>query len=260
MRRLAVAVAVLVGAAFPGQASAQFGGPIFPPSQEDYGPGITVSGVGFAPVGARDRTAARAMGDARRRAEAIASELGVALGQVRAAELSAPFDPRPEACGGRPTRRCSPLDAVSVEATFAIAGGPADSDGAREVKGSGIANAPSDPARKTSPAIRRALRGARLAATPDAAAAGRANAQSAASASGMALGQLFSVVEPVQFYGYEPLLGAFGAGQFCGIVRRSIFRPDPETHRIRRVGVIRKRRCYSPGTVTARLEATYVGG
>src|SRR5215211_6849702 len=134
MRRLAVAVAVLVGAAFPGQASAQFGGPIFPPSQEDYGPGITVSGVGFAPVGARDRTAARAMGDARRRAEAIASELGVALGQVRAAELSAPFDPRPEACGGRPTRRCSPLDAVSVEATFAIAGGPTDSDGAREVK------------------------------------------------------------------------------------------------------------------------------
>src|SRR4029453_6831303 len=47
MRRLAVAVALLAGAAFPAQASAQFGGPFFPPSQEDYGPGITVSGVGF---------------------------------------------------------------------------------------------------------------------------------------------------------------------------------------------------------------------
>lgn len=260
MRRVALTVAVLAGAVFPGQASAQFAVPFFPPSQEDYGPGITVSGVGFAPVGSRDRTAARAMGDARRRAEAIASQLGVALGEVRATELSAPFDPRPDACGGRPTRRCGPLDAVSVEATFAIVGGPTDSEGAREVKGTGIDNAPNEPPRRNSPAIRRSLRHARLEATPDAAEAGRANAQSAATASGMELGPLFSVLEPANFYGYQPLLGAFGAGRFCGIVRRSIFRPDPDTHRIRRVRTISKRRCYSPRNVTVLLEVTYLGG
>ena len=259
MRRLVVAVALLVGAAFPGEASAQFGGPFFPPSQEDYGPGITVSGVGFAPVGSRDRTAARAMGDARRRAEAIASALGVTIGEVRYAELTAPFDPRPSACGGRPTRRCSPLDAVNIEATFAIVGGPTDSEGAREIEGTGIANAPSEPAQRKSPAIRRSLRAARLEATPAAAEAARANAQSAATASGMALGQLFSVVEPANFYGYQPLLGAFGAGRFCGVIRRAIFRPDPETHRIRRVRTVTKRRCYSPRSVPVILELTYLG-
>ena len=259
MRRLVVAVALLAGAAFPGGASAQFGGPFFPPSQEDYGPGITVSGVGFAPVGSRDRTAARAMGDARRRAEAIASALGVSVGEVRYAELTAPFDPRPSACGGRPTRRCSPLDAVNIEATFAIVGGPTDSEGAREIEGTGIANAPSEPAQRKSPAIRRSLRAARLEATPAAAEAARANAQSAATASGMGLGQLFSVVEPANIYGYQPLLGAFGAGRFCGVIRRAIFRPDPETHQIRRVRTVTRRRCYSPRSVPVSLELTYLG-
>jgi hypothetical protein len=259
MRRLAVAVAVLVGVALPAQASAQFPGPFFPPSQEDYGPGITVSGVGFAPIGSRDGTTARAMGDARRRAEAIAEELGVAIGEVRAAELTAPFEPRPD-CGERRTRRCAPLDAVNVEATFAIVGGPSDSEGAREFEGTGFGTAPSEPARKTSPAIRRALRAARLAATPAAAGAAGANARSAATASGAQVGPLFSVVEPADFYGYQPLLGTFGPGQFCGIVRRAIFRPDPETHRIRLVRRIRKRRCFSPRTTGVRLEVTYLGG
>jgi len=244
--------------AFPAQASAQFAGPFFPPSQEDYGPGITVAGVGFAPLGARDRTTARAMGDARRRAEAIADALGVALGDVRAAEVSTPFEPRPE-CGDRRTRRCAPLDAVSVEATFAIVGGATDAEGAREFEGTGVGIAPNEPARRTSPAIRRSLRASRLAATPGAAETARANARSAASASGVPLGQLFSVVER-NFYGYEPLLGAFGPGQFCGIVRRTIFRPDPETGRIRPVRRIKKRRCFSPRTTVVRLEATYLGG
>lgn len=199
------------------------------------------------------------MGDARRRAESIASALGVSIGEVRAAELTAPFDPRPDACGGRPTRRCSPLDAVNIEATFAIVGGPTDSEGAHEIEGTGIAGAPSEPARRTSPAIRRSLRAARLEATPEAAEAGRANAQAAATASGMGLGQLFSVVEPANFYGYQPLLGAFGAGRFCGLVRRGIYRRDPETNRIRRVRTVITRRCYSPRNVGVSLELTYLG-
>jgi hypothetical protein len=258
MRRCAVAAAALVGLALPAPASAQFVGPIFPPSQEDYGPGITVSGVGFAPLGARDRTTARALGDARRRAQAIAGALGAGLGDVRAAEVSTPFEPRPD-CGDRRTRRCAPLDAVGIEATFEIVGGGADSDGAREFKGTGIGTARSEPARRNSPAIRRSLRAARLAATPGAAEAARANAQAAATASGVQLGQLFSVVEP-DLYGYQPLLGTFGPGQFCGIVRRTIYRPDPETGRVRPVRRIKQRRCYSPRSTSVRLEITYLAG
>jgi hypothetical protein len=86
--RLALAVGILL-AFFPAPAFAQFGVPFFPsvPS-EDYGPGITVSGNGFAPLGeqARDRATARAVGDARRRAEAIAAALDVSLGGVSAVE------------------------------------------------------------------------------------------------------------------------------------------------------------------------------
>jgi hypothetical protein len=257
--RPALIAAVLLLTAFAPQAYAQ-SIPFFPPSpEEDYGPGITVSGIGFAPIGARDRTTARAMGDARRRAQAIAVALGVSLGQLRQAEVSTPFEPRP-ACGERHTRRCAPLDAVTIETTFAIAGGPTDSEGARELKGTGVGSAASVAPRKTSPAIRHTLRAARLTATPVAAEGARANARSAATASGVPLGQLFSVVEPANVYGYEPLLGVFGPGQFCGIVRRTIFRPDPETGEGRIVRRIRKRRCFSPRSTAVRLEATYLGG
>ncbi len=260
MPRLALAVVILL-AAFPAPALAQFGGPFFPslPS-EDYGPGITVSGVGFAPLGerARDRATARAVGDARRRAESIATALSVSLGGLSAVEVSAPFDPRPT-CRDPRSARCAPLDAVTVETTFAIAGGPDSTEGSREVTGTGVGTSPVEAARKTSPAIRRALRAARLAATPGAAEAARANAQAAAGATGVTLGPLFSIVEPADFYGYEPLLGAFGPGRFCAIVRTVIFRRDPETGEGRIVRRIRKRRCYSPRTTAVRLEATYLG-
>jgi hypothetical protein len=144
----------------------------FPQPPEDYGPGITVSGAGFAPLGHRDRATARAVGDARRRAAAIATALGVSTGEARYIELSTPFDPRP-ACRNRTTGRCAPFDALSAVVTFAIAGGPSDDDGAREVEGSGTASAPVAVDRRTSPAIRSAFRSTRLAITPDAATAAR---------------------------------------------------------------------------------------
>jgi len=259
MARLAAAVAILL-AVLPAPAYAQFGGPIFPsvPS-EDYGPGITVSGIGFAPLGerARDRATARAVGDARRRAESIATALGVSLAGLNAVEVNAPFDPRPT-CRDPRSPRCAPLDAVTVETTFAIAGGPASSEEAREITGTGVGSVPVEAARKTSPAIRGALRAARLAATPGAAEAARANARSAATATGVTLGPLFSVIEPANVYGYEPLLGVFGPGQFCGIVRRTIFQGGSGGERtVRRVS---RRRCFSPKTTAVRLEATYLGG
>jgi hypothetical protein len=97
MVRLALLTA-LVLAAFPGQALARPFGP-FPPVQEEYGRGITVSGIGYSRVtmparvteesaqqavdAARPRSAARGMADARRRAEAIGAR--GALGSCAAA-------------------------------------------------------------------------------------------------------------------------------------------------------------------------------
>lgn len=168
MSRLALAAAAVAFLALPAPALAQgYYGP-FQPQTEDYGPGITVSGAGFAPLGHRDRTVARAVGDARRRAEAIAAELGVTVGEARAVELSTPFDPRP-ACVHRHSGRCAPLDALSAVVTFAIAGGPTSDDDAREVEGSGSAFDRVEVEHQTSPAIRRAYRATRLAVTPDAA-------------------------------------------------------------------------------------------
>jgi hypothetical protein len=259
MSHLAIAAAAIAFLAVPAPALAQgFYGP-FQPQTEDYGAGITVSGSGFAPLGHRDRAVARAVGDARRRAEAIAAELGVSAGEARAVELSTPFDPRP-ACVNRHTGRCAPLDALSAVVTFAIAGGPTSDDDAREVEGSGSVFDRVEAKRQTSPAIRRAFRATRLGMTPAAARAARDNAEAAAGASGIPLGQLFSVVEPTAAaYGYDPTLGNFGPGQFCGLVRRVFGRRDPDTgefHVIRRKPV---RRCYRP-RVTVRLDVTYLGG
>jgi hypothetical protein len=257
MRRLALA-AVVLAALFPGEASAQFFAPFQVPS-EDYGPGITVSGAGFAPVGQRDRATARAVGDARRRAEAVAGALDVGLGQLRTVEVSTPFEPRRE-CTNPQSPRCSKLDAISVETTFAIAGGPTSDEDARELTGIGIGQAPVEAARRTSPSIRRALRSGRLAATPTAAEAAAANARAAASATGTPVGPLFSVVESASFYGYDPVLGTFAPGRFCGVVTRSIFGGGSEGGRPRVVRRIRKRRCFKPRSATVRLEVTYLGG
>jgi hypothetical protein len=258
MSRLVLAAAAIAFLVTPAPALAQgFYGPFQP--QEDYGPGITVSGSGFAPLGHRDRATARAVGDARRRAEAIAAELGVSVGEARAAELSTPFDPRP-ACVHRHTGRCAQLDAVSAVVTFAIAGGPTSDDGAREVEGTGNALDRVEVERQTSPAIRGALRAMRLDLSPAAARVARSNAEAAAGASGIPLGQLFSVVEPsAAVYGYDPTLGNFGPGQFCAMVRRVTGHRDPETgefHLIRHKPV---RRCNKP-RVAVQLEVTYLGG
>ena len=258
MSRLALAAsAVAFLALFPAPALAQFYGP-FPPPAEDYGAGITVSGAGFAPLGHRDRATARAVGDARRRAEAIATALGVSAGEARAIELITPFDPRP-ACVNRHTRRCAPMDAVSAVVTFAIVGGPTSDEDAREVEGTGTAFSRIQVERQTSPAIRHAFRATRLAVTPDAARTARANAEAAGSAAGIELGQLFSVVEPsTAGYGYDPSLGSFGPGQFCGTIRRVIGRRDPDTGKFRIIRRERIRRCYKPAAAV-RLNLTYLG-
>ena len=132
MMRVALLTALML-AILPAPALAQgpfFFGPFAPP-QEDYGPGISVGGAGLARVTApaqlteesvseavdavRPRAVARAVGDARRRAEAIAGALGLSLGSAEAVELGGGF-PEREPC--RSSRRtlsrneimgCSPL-------------------------------------------------------------------------------------------------------------------------------------------------------
>ena len=114
--------------------------------------------------------------------------------------------------------------------------------------------------RETSPAIRHAYRATRLAVTPEAARAARANAEAAGAATGIPLGQLFSVVEPsAAVYGYDPTLGNFGPGQFCGLVRRVFARRDPETGEFHVIRRKRVRRCYKP-SAAVQLELTYLGG
>jgi uncharacterized protein YggE len=271
----AILLAALVVAAMPGQALAS--GP-FGQVEEDYGPGITVVGAGLARVSppsqfteesveraveaARPRAVARAVADARRRAEAIAGAVGVSLGGVHAVELGAGFPQRQPCRRSRRTRelRCvvPPFTSSSATVTFEIVGGASSTEGWRELSASATASAPVEFERRTSPAIRRALSAARLAATPEAARAARESVELAAQASGLRLGPLFSIVEQTNPYGYDTVLGAFAPGTFCGTVRRGVVRRDPETGLRRVVGRRRVRRCFAPRTFQVSLEATYV--
>jgi Protein of unknown function (DUF541) len=272
-------VAALVLAAFPGQAVAQGGyyGP-FGPQEEDYGPGVTVSGAGLARVKApsrltedsvgqavataRNRAVSRAVADARKRAEGIASAVGISLGSAHAVELNPGFQER-EPC--RRSRRTQKLRCVvpsftssSATVTFEIAGGATSDEGARELSASGLGRALVDAKRRTSPAIRHGLFAARNVATPEAAKAARANVELAAQGSGLSLGQPFSIVEQASPYGYDTLLGAFAPGIFCGTVTRGIIRRDPETGERRLVGRKRVRRCFAPRSLQVTVEATYL--
>ncbi len=272
-------VAALVLAAVPGQALAQgeYYGP-FGPQQEEYGPGVTVSGAGLARVKApsrvteesvgqavataRRRAVSRAVADARRRSEGIASAVGISLGPAHAVELNPGFREREPCRRSRRTGeiRCSvpAFTSASATVTFEMAGGAATDEGARELSASGSESVVVGAKRRTSPAIRHALFVARDAATPEAAKEARANVELAAEGAGLTLGQPFSFVEPQSPYGYDRLLGAFAPGVFCGTVTRRIFRRDPETGTPQLVSRRRVRRCYSPRSLPVTLEATYL--
>jgi hypothetical protein len=223
---------------------------------------LTEDSVEQAVRAARSEAISHAVADARQRAEGIASATGIALGSAHAVELNPGFRER-EPC--RRSRRTKKLRCVvpaftsaSATVTFDIVGGATSDEGARELSASGTASGAVDAKRETSPAIRRALFAARDDATPEAAKEARANVELAAQASGLALGQPFSIVEQAQPYGYNALLGAFAPGIFCGTVTRGIVRRDPETGRSRLVGRRRVRRCFSPRRLQVTVEATYL--
>lgn len=228
-------------------------------------PGVTVTGIGFAP--ANVDAVSRAVHDARQRAAAIASALRLALGGVEAVELPelTQFG-TPVACRGRGRRApgCRPpaQAAAAATVTFAIVGGASGEESARTVTAYGTADASVEPRNGSrSRSIKRAILTARREVTPEAATAGRRNARIAAEAAGLRLGAIVSVAEAVPFYYgtsfYDVALGSFGPGQFCGIVRRPVVRRDPETGVARVVRRVPQRRCFAPTSYSLQFEVRY---
>jgi hypothetical protein len=219
-------------------------------------PGITVTGIGFAPATATaDATADAvdaAVRDARSRAAAIARALGLGLGPTEGIEL-----PQLAQFGESPS---PPVAAATV--TYAILGGGSGEGSARFVLASGAASARVRPRdRKRSRSIKSAVLSVRRAVTPRAATAARRNAEVAAEAAGLSLGTIVSVSEaPPIYYGsafYDGALGSFDPGRFCGIVRKPILRRNPETGANEVVRRVPRRRCFFPTSYGVRMEVRY---
>ncbi|MEZ5078689.1 MAG: hypothetical protein R2725_14755 [Solirubrobacterales bacterium] len=257
----------------------------------DPSPGITVTGIGFAPIGASassgvspasgseqmkrlldaaDPTAVkRAVRDARHRSREVARMLGLEVDsptEVELREISQFGQPR--ACGRRdgPNCREEKITAAAVTMTFAIVGGADDSTASSAVSAHGVASLavkPSDP--KRSRPIRRAVLAARRTATPKAALMARREAGTAARSAGLTLGSVVSVSEsePAFYFGpsfYDAALGSFGPGRFCGFVRRPVFKRDPQTGARRVVRRVRRWSCRVPRTYIVSLEIAYEAG
>lgn len=279
VRSTAVAVIALGLLTVPGAAL----GKVFPGGEGEAPPGVTISGTGFAGVAAPDRLSeasiqraidaaqpravTRALRSARQRATAIADAAGIELGQLVKLEIEdafAQFGLSRRHCRGprreRPARcRVPPVTAATATVTFSIVNGAQGSDGP-EVQAYGSASAPTEPDNARSDrSIRQALDAARAAVTPRAAKAARRSVETAARSAGLTVGGVISIAEQRQPYPYfyDVTLGSFGPGQFCGIVRRTIFGRDPETGRPRPLRRVRDRRCHFPRIFDLRLEATY---
>jgi uncharacterized protein YggE len=274
-RRIAVTALGLL--LVPGAALAQFA-----PVEEEAGPGITITGAGFAHVAAPSRLSdlsiqdaidaaqpiavTHAVGDARERAEAIARAAGARLGPVDQVELQDAFpqfrQSQSHCRRSRRTRRLRcrvpPLTAAAATVTFSIAGGAQGSEDARKVKAYGAASIPVEPKNpRGNASIRRAFLAARLAVIPEATAAARRNVETAARSAGLTLGGIVSISEQAEPYFYDAALGSFGPGQYCRVIRLPITRRDPQTGRRRVVRRVRRRRCFFPRTLRLRFEATY---
>jgi hypothetical protein len=236
----------------------------FPPEGADQAPpGVTVTGLGFAPA---QRGAARqAVRDARRRALAIASTLGLELGEAKGIELPDlnQFGLRRPCRTGRQPSRCRPGPrAAAATVTFAIAGGSSGESDARWVEASGTASSPVRPRdRSSSRSIKRAALAVRRDLAPQATAVARNQARTAAAAAGLRLGAIVSISEVASYYYgpsfYDAALGSFGPGRFCGIVRQPIIRRDPETGIPKVVRRVPRRRCFIPTPYSVKFEVRY---
>jgi hypothetical protein len=254
-----VAAAALLSLLVPVNAGAK--GPFESGDSEEL-PGVTVTGIGFAPAEAE--AAERAVRDARQRATSIARVLGLELGDVEAVEL-------PEltqfgfsrSCPGQGPRGCRRLPAAAAATvTYGIVGGGSGEGAARSIRAHGAAStAVESNDRSRNRSIRRAILAARREIAPRAAVAARRSVARAASAADLRLGAIVSVAEAEPYYYgtsfYDAALGSFGPGRFCGIVKRPIVRTDPETGVRKVVRRVRSRRCFVPSPYGVQFTVEY---
>jgi hypothetical protein len=274
--RLGLLTVVALALSLPASAHAQgvpFG-PFVP--QEDYPPGVTVTGGGLARVAAPKRLSddsievaldaarpvavGRAVRDARRRAASVARGEGIVIGAVRKADLRQLFFERGHHCrSARPTRCKVPaFVGASATVTFEIVGGAEPDEDARTLEAYGsffVPVEPADPLEERS--IRRALLSARDTATPAAAARARSQVDAAASAAGVSVGTVVSIAEQASYYP-DAALGTVGPRRYCRVLRhRRFLGVDRRTGRPRIERGPPRRRCLFPHRLSVTIEATY---
>jgi hypothetical protein len=274
--RPGVLTLVLVALSLPASARAQ-GVPFVPfVPQEDYPPGITVTGGGLARVAAPKRLSddsiqlaldaarpvavGRGVRDARRRAASIARSGGLAIGAARKVELRQLFFERGRFCrSARPVRCKVPaFVAASATVTFEIVGGAEAEEDARTLEAYGSVFVPVEPSEPSDePSIRKALLSARDTATPAAAARARSQIDAAASAAGASVGTVVSIAEQASYYP-DASLGTVGPRRYCRLVRhRRFLGVDRRTGRPRIEREPPRRRCFFPRRLSVSIEATY---
>lgn len=259
-------------------ATARSKGPVVPPDEGPDPRGLTVTGNGLAYVdaparrneasiraavdAARPHAMTRAVEEATRRAQLVATAAGLTLGAPQAVtehEQAAEFGfPESDHCiRGRNPRCMVPLfSTVTVSVTFETAQTTAATPAGRALVSSGVARARVRPRdRRSSASIRRAMTIARDAAAPDALREALADADRMAQATGATRGTLLAVAERPRPY-EDGFGGSFGAGRFCGMVHRAIVRRDPATGRRRVVRRVRQRRCFHSPTATSVFRVT----
>lgn len=239
------------------------------PGTADAPAGITVTGIGFA--GTEASAADQAIRDATDRAATVAATFGVEIGTIERIEMPelTQFTRFSENCKRADNRRATVCrrKAAAAIVTFGIRGGATgDVEAMRTVAAEATASVSVE--RRDRPSdkwIKRAIATAREEALKSATAAARQNARTAAAAADLKLGPIVSVAEtapspsllPFLELGFrDPLLGFFGPGTYCGIVRRATLRRDPETGK-RRIVRVKRRRCVIPSAYETQMEVRY---
>lgn len=284
--RVIVVSAMLLLAA----AAADAKGPVGERSDTPDPRGLTMGGGGLARVtpprrlsdetirrtvaAARPTAVSRAVNEARRRAAGLARVAGLTLGDMVAveaqqsqAERFGPFGEdrfcrRPRRPSARPRCRVPKFAVALVTVTFATRETDAAPEPDRTVTADGEGRASVEPENRSSRSIRRAILEANAASDAPAFESAREQAATLARSAGFALGTILSIAQQGTGPFGEPLFeigafGPFGPGDFCGTIRRPIFRRDPQTGRRRVVRRVRERRCFFPRSVTTSLRVTF---
>jgi hypothetical protein len=114
------------------------------------------------------------------------------------------------------------------------------------------------PAKRSDRTIRLAVAAAQRAAFPRAVADARAHAKAVADSLGLTVGSVDSVTETGDTYS-SGVFGRFGAGRYCGVVRRRVFGRDTAGRRAFR-RIVRRRGCVVPRQSVVILTIRYEKG